>query len=471
MSVRHSIPSVLIAFSVAACSVASTPSLPLATPSVTTMEAPTATSSPTRTASPAPSARATTPAATTRPSATVSETAELEWGKPSRIADLWVDVAKLTRVPAGFVLLTPGTSNMWFSPDSRNWGSVDLGGLDIHIVSIAGVTQSGSRMVAVGAETFANADGSSASDALVLLSDDGRHWPQIANPRFKNAQMELVGSTRQGIVAFGWTSAYEPAIWTSPDGSSWIRATNESGLAVARGVTTLAERDGALLAFVGVGATEQRPTTNVEVWRTEGRAEWQRIGELPRSAGMTVNQAVYGNGRWYAFGWKRFETDKPVAWTSPDGATWTQVKVPEAWSMWGSLTLRASRVASSPWQRRGMPPGIRAVRACRMSASVGRRPMALRGTSCRRSRTRRSSRWRPQTTTSLASGMQQAAGRAAGGRRCPSRSPIHRQSRRSAPRHPRREVAGDSGFAADLSAPVPHPSARASARSRNPGTS
>lgn len=326
------------------------------------------------------------------------------------------------------MLFTQGES-LWFSPDGQSWKSVDLGGLDSDNVSIADVTRSAGRMVAVGEESFENADQSSGSDALVLVSDDGDRWEQVSDPRFKNAQMELVGATRQGVVAFGWASGVGRAIWTSPDGSSWLRATNESGLEVARGVTTLAERDGALLAFVGVDATEQRPASKVEVWRTEGRAEWQRIGVLPRSAGMEVHQAVYGNGRWYAFGWKRFETDKPVAWTSPDGGDWTTVKVPNQWTF-GAISdlagyagglVAVGAMGDSPGETcgAGMPyvglswtsPDGRAWHQLAPIKDAAVLALAV-------------------VTIFLASGTQRAAGRDAGWRRCPSPSQPLRSKRR-----------------------------------------
>jgi hypothetical protein len=130
-------------------------------------------------------------------------------------------------------------------------------------------------------------------------------------------------------VAFGTTGDGGASIWTSVDGTAWLKATNDTGLEVARGVQLVAEHDGRLTAFVGHPAEPGFDFGQVEVWQTEGRAEWEMVGSLP-GTGAYVLKAAFGDGRWLATGAASDDVadDGPNAWTSTDGRAWTRTTVP-----------------------------------------------------------------------------------------------------------------------------------------------
>lgn len=190
----------------------------------------------------------------------------------------------------------------WSSADGLTWTASPLAGSDD--AQVTDVTVGAGGFVAVGGQD---------DRAAVWLSADGASWEAVADDGFAPGRMWHVGATPQGLVAFGDTCCGEEdgddgVIWTSEDGRSWLRATNETGLEVAAGIVELVAGDGRLIAFVDAdGATE--------VWETSGRAEWERTGTLAVQAGTV--RAAHG-----PLGWVVVVDDR--AWRSADGRTWQE---------------------------------------------------------------------------------------------------------------------------------------------------
>ena len=205
-------------------------------------------------------------------------------------------------------VLQPG---IWTSDDGFAWALATFDGRDLcWNVRVLDVTVGPDGFIAVG-DWFGT--------AAVWLSADGRRWNRIQDAGFTPGRMRHVGVTGQGIVAFGDVQSVEgqesrSLIWTSVDGVEWLRATNETGLAVAAGVDVLVESGSELWAFHRGFSFDGSPAP-AEVWRTGGRAEWVKLAELPASSGLWIDAAARGASGWVVTGGGR-------AWTSRDGFAW-----------------------------------------------------------------------------------------------------------------------------------------------------
>ena len=263
--------------------------------------------------------------------------AVLDWGKPKAIEGDRFEI-EVPFASARGAFVTVYQSDIAFSPDGAHWQQVEspITGIDADFLNDVAIGPAG--IVAVGEEGVVGAGNETVgSNALVLFSTDGVTWQRITDPTFKGGGMSLVGATRQGFAAFGHDSSYRPVIWTSPDGQDWLRATNETGLAVARGVRLLIQGDGRLTALVGPPRAVGEPdTVELEVWQTEGRAEWQQTGRLPDRANHNFLKGTYGDGRWLVM-------DHATAWTSTDGIAWQQGANPATRGSAGLTAIAAYR--------------------------------------------------------------------------------------------------------------------------------
>jgi hypothetical protein len=284
-----------------------------------------------------------------------------EWGEPAEMTGMggqWPERPKLAYADGTYVLMEG--SQIWSSADTTAWFEADLpfGGDDF--VELNGLVAGGPGFVIVGTESIdADADGSpEESAAIVLTSPDGRHWERLTDSRFAHSGMNQIGRSRQGLVVFGSTLGQGASIWTSVDGDAWLKATNETGLEVARGVQLVAEHDGRLTAFVGRPGGDPSELGPVDVWQTEGRADWQQVGSLPETSAI-VHRAAFGGGRWLAVGFAPPDdpSNSPDAWSTTDGRTWTRTAAPVeahgALAGWADGMIAASHTGSSPGETCG----------------------------------------------------------------------------------------------------------------------
>jgi hypothetical protein len=197
---------------------------------------------------------------------------------------------------------------IWWSADGSSWSIADVPELSGNRDEIWDIAAGDYGAIAVGR---------SGQDAAVWLSSDGRTWERIHDAGFRPGDMRMVGSTPKGFVAFGLgtptASDPRPQIWTSADGHDWLRATNETGLRVADGISALVAAPDRLTAFVGSSDTRDLGD-RVEVWETSGRAEWRRVATLVDPGGISA--AAHGPRGWIALG--------EATWTSVDGRSWTE---------------------------------------------------------------------------------------------------------------------------------------------------
>jgi hypothetical protein len=267
----------------------------------------------TPTSSPAPTA---TPSATPTASPTVAPTAAptaspepfvIKWTRSSvnpGVAD-FLEVRRLRPFQGRFVLLG-SSGKVWTTEDGLRWQQTSgiTGGTNVEVHDL---TVGGPGMVAVG-QDFSD-DG---ERAAVWTSTDGKTWTAVANQAvFLNGEMNQVGGTDAGVVAFGGNVA-----WTSADGLRWQRATDATSRHIAQGITRLISLDDRLVAFVN----RKSPSGSLEVWQRTGAA-WTKVADLPHSTGGIVRQAARGPRGWVAMGAVGIH-DLPTVWTSQDGTHW-----------------------------------------------------------------------------------------------------------------------------------------------------
>ena len=287
-----------------------TPASPNASPGRSVAPSPSA--SPGRPVAPSASL-STEPARTTFPTP-VANVGNLRWGERMAVEGQVIDPdGAFAGAPGTF--LTVSNTEITFSADGLHWVVVDSPVATEEYLTLNDVVIGPLGIVAVGEEGIVAADNSTiGSNAVVLLSKDGRTWERIADSAFADGHMQMAGATRQGFVVFGQDFHGNRVIWTSPDGREWLRATNETGLKVATGVRLLIPADGVLTAIVGPPRSAFTAASEFDVWRTEGRAEWERVGRLAEGDRLLVGAS--GGGRWIVVGLER-------AWTSNDGVNWT----------------------------------------------------------------------------------------------------------------------------------------------------
>jgi hypothetical protein len=261
---------------------------------------------------PSPSRAASSPVPTPVASATPSSSAveakslEIRWttDDPHGLRNV-TELVGIARAGDTYVLIanndTTSVATAWWSTDGHAWHLAHKFPTDHQILTLTAV---GAGFVAT------DTDLSSSSNATVWRSTDGREWAPVTDPSLSGAVIFKLVATAAGVVGFGRDAKYQSRIYTSPDGSAWLAATNESGLKVARGLHAVGAYGGRAVAFVSQG--EGKPDA---IWETSGRAEWTRTGALHEA--VIVDLVAGGSRGWLALGANK-------AWTSVDGRSWTK---------------------------------------------------------------------------------------------------------------------------------------------------
>jgi hypothetical protein len=194
------------------------------------------------------------------------------------------------------------------------------------------VVASGDELVAVGSshrvdEPAADVDGA------VWRSSDGVSWervPDTTGPLGGPGDQRVLGVVEApgggggALVAVGSDGA-SAAVWVRPSGGApWERVDGGAGTLdgagdqVARAV--VAAPDGSLVA---VGADGGAGDGDAAVWRSSDGRVWERAGgDLGGPGVQDVQDVAVVGDQLVAVG---SSGDSAVAWTSPDGASWTRV--------------------------------------------------------------------------------------------------------------------------------------------------
>lgn len=230
---------------------------------------------------------------------------------------------------------------VWTSRDGKSWiRQPDATGAAFGRDKITRVARTGSGFVAVG-NTSQKGDYSDAVP-VVWLSEDGRHWERLGNDQLKmslsGGPLSLIDVAAAGnnVIAYGWTSnakgqVVKDGVWRSADGGrSWkpvdiphpkgsagpgiAIAATPSGFVAGRNASSKSERYGVVMTspdgvrwassgeihLPGYGGLQRFAGTDrgmaaviggdkkVLIARSADGRTWQNAGEVPVSAGRTV---------------------------------------------------------------------------------------------------------------------------------------------------------------------------------------
>jgi hypothetical protein len=177
-------------------------------------------------------------------------------------------------------------------------------------------------------------------------SADGTSWTlrPISDTEFTFPVAMAAGSDGH-LVAVG-RSGSSPAAWTSADGTAWTPhrvATLGDGTVAERMTTVLATPDG----FIAGGSVgPELLDRHARFWRSPDGVEWQPIPDDATAFATSEVRAIARLGDGYvATGITGSVQDVTgsVAWTSPDGVTWTRHDDPALGAG------RAVALATPPW--------------------------------------------------------------------------------------------------------------------------
>lgn len=178
--------------------------------------------------------------------------------------------------------------------------------------------------------------------ATAWTSSDGNRWVRHVVDERDDTFALAIAATASEYVAVGRAGG-DPAAWTSPDGMTWRRAARdlpETGLETR--LTTVAAGDGGIVAG-GWAASPTAPTSSRLWWSADGAA-WavalMGSGDVATGEELRVTSIAAGPAGWVAVGTVGPEWDPAgsIAWTSPDGRSWT--RAPDA------AALHSGRMAS-----------------------------------------------------------------------------------------------------------------------------
>jgi hypothetical protein len=249
-------------------------------------------------------------------------------------------------------------SSFWVSPDGRTWsrmpGSAPLAASTAGWSGAAlDVARVGSGYVAVGMDQAGDASGANAS---AWFSADGAHWTRAAVADGLGRTMDQIIATKDGLVALG-EAGYTfhagfgsgTAIWTSTDGRSWARVPAKDApplgtrlygaIRVGDGYLAMAEFEAAL----GSGQDQEKPVT-AGVWRSTDAVHWQAIAGTPLGmrAIVATSDGLIGVGSGQAM-----NPTPGLAWQSADGSTWTSAPLPTPGALSGGAGLDALTVVNA----------------------------------------------------------------------------------------------------------------------------
>ncbi|WP_433187924.1 hypothetical protein [Actinoallomurus sp. CA-150999] len=204
---------------------------------------------------------------------------------------------------------------------------------------LLGVASSGSIVVAIGGE----ADTADYRAEFLVSTDGGRTFrlgglktADGAEPAYGDVPRVIAGSGG-AWVALG-SSHTGTAVWTSRDGSAWVRQPDVAGAAFGRDRIAKVARTAS--GFVAIGDTSQKGDYSDAVpvvWLSSDGRNWERLGndqlKMSLSGGplTLVDVAAVGNTA-LAYGWTtdgKGEVVKDAVWRSADGGrSWEPVDVP-----------------------------------------------------------------------------------------------------------------------------------------------
>lgn len=212
------------------------------------------------------------------------------------------------------------TPAAWTSPDGADWS--------IHSMGTTGFTFP--VALAAGDDGTVVAVGRSGQAPVAWTSHDGIAWQRHSVPALGDGgvaeRMTTVVASGRGYLAGGSAGPElferHARFWTSVDGADW-QPVPDDPLAYAnaevRAITTFGDR----FVAVGVVGSAQEPTGAV-AWTSPDGLSWTRVDDPSFVGRVAVAVTAAPFGGLVAVG-SDLDRREAVAWTSPDGHRWTKV--------------------------------------------------------------------------------------------------------------------------------------------------
>jgi hypothetical protein len=233
---------------------------------------------------------------------------------------MMADVASLptgTLVAVGTIY--PGWHpTAWTSPDGQSW--------TIHSIGEADFTFA--EAIAVGAGGSIVAVGRSSSSPLAWTSSDGSAWAPhevaILGTDGIAERMTSVVETPDGYLAGGSVgpelSDRHARFWHSADGTTWTPVPDDAGAFANAEVRAIVRLGDGYAAIGSVGSVQH--VTGSVAWTSPDGVSWTRVDDPDLGRGRAVSLVVGPKRDLVAVG-SDVDRHEAFAWTSPDGRSWT----------------------------------------------------------------------------------------------------------------------------------------------------
>ena len=248
-------------------------------------------------------------------------------------------MADVARLPSGGLVAVgyvyPGWHPTgWTSPDGRTWNLAPIGETEFTF-PVA---------LAVGAGGAAVAVGRSGSAPMAWTSPDGTAWEPhdvaILGDGAVAERMTTVLATPDGYLAGGSVGPElldrHARFWRSADGSTWEPVADDPAAFADAEVRAIARLGDGYVA-TGVTGSVQEVTGSV-AWTSPDGETWTRVDAPALRGGRAIALANAPFGGLVAVGSDRTE-DEALAWLSPDGRTWTQAPGEESRQYYGKIRM------------------------------------------------------------------------------------------------------------------------------------
>ncbi len=228
--------------------------------------------------------------------------------------------------------------DVWSSADGKSWNLIEKQAPWKHSdLSMSVVFKD--RMWFMGGWYNGRLKGHSASNQ-VWSSADGVKWEQTTDdagwtPRLASAlvtfkgKMWLLGGTENYY--FGDESSLKNDVWSSEDGRTWKRVTENADWS-PRAYHQAAVLNDRIYVFGGGNYVPEYHAMN-DVWSSADGVNWkQETDAAPWHARLCFSSVVYRDHMWVLGGWSNNpSTNWGDVWYSKDGRDWKQLKSKTIW--------------------------------------------------------------------------------------------------------------------------------------------
>jgi hypothetical protein len=245
-----------------------------------------------------------------------------------------------TLLAIGHIPVGPSAPRLWRTADGSTWTLLDNSSWKdaLSANTPLSVAAGPGGVVVAGAE--GNSGAKPQGPPLIIHSSDGVTWNRLdLSAVFDKAYFRDVAAHAGGFVIVGRVgdadvrggppAVGKPAVWTSPDGVTWLAAEVEGSEAPGASLfTVVAGADGLFATGRQTDTTELSGQGPLSGWASADGRSWQLLGEMGTDLPLaTGNPAmVYGDGaHMVMFGRESCKTTDLSAWTSRDGVAWVQL--------------------------------------------------------------------------------------------------------------------------------------------------